>query len=146
MSAEATLSQIETTIGWYSSISRDFRDGDALLSAARKLSCLLFDFAVEVGAMYKWRNQAEFQRKAEFSRVFRELIAADPRPSVAAAEKEADGLVSTLRSDEQQADGEYHAARMLLDTARAVHDQMRQQISALKSEKRMEMTGQGSQQ
>lgn len=142
---QSTLEQIEKTVTWYAGISRDFNDLDMLLSAARKLSCLVFEFAGEVAAMYKERNRTEFQRKAEFARIYRELISVDPRPSVASAEKEADGLCSSLRDAEQQADAEYNAGRLWLDSARAVHDQMRQHISNLKSEKRAEQTGQGSQ-
>lgn len=146
MSAQlSTLEQIGKTVQWYAGISRDFNDLDMLLSAARKLSALVFDFAGDVGMLYKERNRTEFQRKAEFGRIYRELMAADPRPSVAAAEKEADALCASLRDAEQQADSEHYAAKLWLDTARAVHDQMRQHISNLKSEKRAEQTGQGSQ-
>ena len=145
MSDQTTLSRIENAVAWYANLPKDFADVDTLLQAARKLSARIFEFAGEVGALYKARNRTEFQRKAEFSRIFRELMAADPKPSVAAAEKEADGLVATLRDDEQQADAEYHAAKLLLDTARAVHDQMRQHISHIKHEMRAEMTGQGAQ-
>ena len=140
----STLEQIEKTVQWYAGISRDFNDLDMLLSAARKLSCLVFDFAGDVGMLYKERTRTEFQRKAEFGRIYRELMAADPRPSVASAEKEADALCASLRDAEQQADSEHYAAKLWLDTARAVDDQMRQHISNLKSEKRAEQTGQGS--
>lgn len=140
-----TILAIEKVIRWYSDLSRDYNDLDTLLSAARKLSTLLFEFAGEVGGMYKQRNRTEFQRKAEFARIYRELMAGDPRPSVSAAEKEADGLVSTLRNEEQQADAEYQAARLYLEAAKAVHEQMRQHISNLKSEKALEGRGQGSQ-
>lgn len=142
---QSTIEQIEKTVTWYAGISRDFADLDLLLSAARKLSCLVFDFAGEVGMLYKERNRTEFQRKAEFGRIYRELMGAESKPSVSAAEKEADGLCASLRDLEQQADAEHYAAKMLLDTSRAVHDQMRQHISNLKSEKRAEQTGQGSQ-
>lgn len=43
---------------WYAGISRDFNDLDMLLSAARKLSALVFDFAGDVG-MLKERNRTE---------------------------------------------------------------------------------------
>lgn len=145
MSEQTTLSRIENAVEWYAKLPRDFADVPMLLTAARTLAAWIFEFAGEVGALYKARNRTEFQRKAEFSRIFRELMGADPKPSVAAAEKEADGLVATLRDEEQQADAEYQAAKLLLDTARAVHDQMRQHISHIKHEMRAEMTGQGAQ-
>lgn len=135
MSEQTPLQTIESVVAWYAKRPRDFADLDALLYAAKTLSAALFDFASEVGGLYKQRNRTEFQRKAEFGRIYRELMAADQRPSVSAAEKEAESLVSTLRDEEQQADAEYMAAKMLLETAKGVHDQMRQQIGLLRSEK-----------
>lgn len=129
------LQTIERVVAWYAKQPRDYQNIDRLQYSAKTLSCALFDFASEVGGLYKQRNRTEFQRKAEFGRIYRELMAAEQRPSVSAAEKEAESLVSTLRDEEQQADAEYMAAKMLLETAKGVHDQMRQQIGLLRSEK-----------
>lgn len=134
-SEKTTLETIESVVSWYAGRPRDFADIDRLLYAAKTLATALFTFSGEVGALYKQKNRTEFQRKAGFLAAYRELMAAEPRPSVAAAEKEAETAVLDLRSEEQQADAEYTAAKMLLETARSVLDQMRQQISSLKTER-----------
>lgn len=111
-SEKTTLETIESVVSWYAGRPRDFADIDRLLYAAKTLATALFTFSGEVGALYKQKNRTEFQRKAGFLAAYRELMAAEPRPSVAAAEKEAETAVLDLRSEEQQADAEYTAAKM----------------------------------
>ncbi len=129
------LQTIERVVAWYAKQPRDYQNIDRLQYAAKTLSCALFDFASEVGGLYKQRNRTEFQRKAEFGRIYREPTAAEQRPSVFVAETEDKRPVFPPPDEEQQADAEYMAAKMLLETAKGVHDQMRQQIGLLRSEK-----------
>lgn len=140
------VERIGKAVSWYQSLPAGYDNLETLLDAARRFACAVFDFSEEVGALYKQRNRTEHNRKSAFVMEFRALMSSDPKPSAAAAEKEADALCLSLRGEEQQADAEYRAAMLILESAKAVHDQMRQHISNLKQEKRAEFTGQGAQQ
>lgn len=143
MNDKPTSELITDAVQWYGSIGRDFSDVDLLLRNQREFARRLYLFALEVGALYKNRNRTEFQRKAAFARLRKEKIV--PLGSVAKAESEALVEVEDLLDIEQQADSEYMAAKLLLDHARDVLQSMVQHISSLKTEKRAEMFGTGSQ-
>lgn len=138
-----TLPQIEKVIAWYKSVKSDFNDVDALLRTQRHLAGLLWDFAGEIGGLYKQKNRCEFQRKAEFERERQAAMKAGD--TAAKAEIEARVKVEPLIESELSADAEYRAAWILYEAAQGVLSAMVQHISHLKAEKRAEAAGQGSQ-
>lgn len=140
---KSTAEQIADVTNWYRSLKTDFADVDLLLRTQREFAARLFDFAGEVGSLYKQKNRTEFQRKAAFARERQNRIAT--AGSVAKAESEALVEVETLLCNEQQADSEYRAAYLLLEHGRDVLQSMTQHLSYLKQEKRSETYGQGSQ-
>lgn len=140
---KSTSELISDAVHWYRTLKTDFNDVDLLLRTQREFAARLYDFAGEVGALYKQRNRTEFQRKAAFARERQSRIAG--AGSVAKAESEALVEVEALLNDEQQADSEYRAAYLLLEHGRDVLSSMVQHLSHLKQEKRAETYGQGSQ-
>ena len=137
------LEEIERAVTWYKSVKSDFSDVDTLLRTQRHLAGLLWDFAGELGMLYKQKNRCEFQRKAAFERA--RLEAMSGGSSAAKAEVEARAKIETEISDELTADAEYRAAWLLHDAAQGIMSAMMQHISHLKAEKRAEFAGQGSQ-
>lgn len=143
MTDKPTSELITDAVAWYRSLKTDFADVDLLLRTQREFAARLYDFAGEVGSLYKQRNRTEFQRKAAFNRERQQRIGT--AGSVAKAESEALVEIETLLDAEQQADSEYRAAYLLLEHGRDVLSSMVQHLSHLKQEKRAEMHGQGSQ-
>lgn len=138
------IEQIQKIVSWYSRQSRDFNDVPVLMNARAKLSTLLAEMAGQVVALYAQKNGAEFQRKAAHAEALRREMSVE-KTSAAAAKIVADSDVRTELEREYEADSEYQRARLLYDAYRNVCDVMSQHISNLKSEKRNEFTGQGSQ-
>lgn len=143
MTDKPTPELITDAVAWYRSLKTDFADVDLLLRTQREFAARLYDFAGEVGNLYKQRNRTEFQRKAAFARERQARI--KEAGSVAKAESEALVEVEPLLNIEQEADAEYKAAYLLLEHGRDVLSSMVQHLSHLKQEKRAEMQGQGSQ-
>lgn len=140
---KSTAELITDAVGWYRTLRTDFNDVDLLLRTQREFAARLFDFAGEVGQLYKQKNRTEFQRKAAFAR--ERQVRINPNTSVAKAESEALVEVESLLDTEQQSDAEYKAAYLLLEHGRDVLSSMVQHLSHLKQEKRAETYGQGSQ-
>ncbi len=138
-----TLAEIEKAVTWYKSVKSEFNDVDTLLRTQRHLAGLLWDFAGEIGGLYKQKNRCEFQRKAEFERERQTAI--KKGETAAKAEIEARVAVEALTENELNADAEYRAAWILYEAAQGVLSAMVQHISHLKQEKRAEAAGQGSQ-
>lgn len=138
-----TLEKIALIVGKYQAIPADFKDISRLTTWSQKLACCLFDYAGEVGDLYKAAKGAEYARKAAFEKKRLELIEAGK--SAAAAEAEAKAGTTGDLFNETCADADYRAAFMQYSAARDVLEAMRQHIASLKQEHRLEMTGQGSQ-
>ena len=140
---KTTLENIEGAVSWYGEVKSDFSDIDTLMRVQRALATWLFEYAGEVGMLYKGRNRSEFQRKAAFARARQEGIAKGE--NVSKAEAAAAVAIEELMKAESEADAEFKAAALLLEHGRDVLGAMVQHISHLKSEKRMEANGTGSQ-
>jgi enoyl-CoA hydratase/carnithine racemase len=136
---KTTIEQIEEIVIFYNGITKDFQDIERLQSGVRKLATLLFIFAGELGLLYKERNGTEFSRRAGMERKKGELMRAGT--SATAADAAAKEFVIDLLEKEQQADAHYQQARLLYDAAGNVLEAMRQHISNLKQEKRLEIQG-----
>lgn len=116
---------------------------EALMLHQRAFSTLLFQFAIEVGELYRRKGETEFQRKAAFNRARREYIKTGD--SAARAESFAAVDIEALLEAEQRADADYKAAYLLLEHGRDVLQTITQHISHLKAEKRADTFGQGGQ-
>ena len=136
---KTTIEQIAEIVTFYNGITKDFQDIERLQSGVRKLATLLFMFAGELGLLYKERNSTEFSRRAATERKKGELMREGT--SATAAGAMAAEFVIDLLEKEQQADAHYQQAKLLYDAAGNVLEAMRQHISNLKQEKRLEMQG-----
>lgn len=141
--AQTPLDSIAAATEWYMSTGKSFNDIDGLMEASKRYSIHIFNYASEVGNLYKAKNLSEWKRKANYAVKKQELVLGGS--PVSRAESEADESVKDLRYEEQMADGDYVAGRLQLEAAKDVLDRMNQHISHLKQEKRMEMSNQGSQ-
>ena len=140
---ETLPDHITDCIREYYKFPNDTTDVDTLINLRKKLAGLKFGLSVSVGVLYKQKNSAEYSRKAEFYRIRQRLISEGA--SAAKAESEAQAEILELMDLEQQADAEYRAAYLILESAGGVLDTMNQHIANLRSEKRVETFGQGSQ-
>lgn len=138
-----TLEKIAKVVNRYHSLPDDYRDVEALTKGLRLLACCLFDYAGEVGDLYKEAKGSEYARRSAYERERLRLIGEGK--SAAAAEIEAKAAIETVLFQEVAADADYRAAQMQLSAARDVLEAMRQHIASLKLEQRLEMQGQGSQ-
>lgn len=136
------VNKIAQIIEWYAGLPRDFHDVTALMYARSRLSCHLAEMAAQVAKLHTQKNGAEFQRKADHSRILRSEMSVE-KTSAAAAKIIADNETTEQMRREFEADSEYQAARVLYDAWRNVCDVMSQHISNLKSEKNAELRGQG---
>lgn len=134
-----TPEKLKWIVDKYGGIPADFRDLDALTTWQRKLACVLFEYSTEVGDLHKSAKGAEYMRKSAYEKKRLELIAAGK--SAAAADAEAKASIDTLAFTEVVSDADYRAAMLQLQAARDVLEAMRQHISSLKEERRIEMAG-----
>lgn len=141
-----TLERIQSAVQWYATIDRDYSDLTTLMEARRRLACHLFAFALEVGELNREKNRKEHLRKSKYARIVSEQLEKSEGKNVAAAQQFADFSTSFERGEESAAEAEYFAARLIHDAGNNVLDTMNQHISNLKQERRLEYTGQGSQQ
>lgn len=139
------IEQIQKTVEWYASISRDFRDVPKLMSARRLLVTLLAEMAVQLAILYEQRNGAEFRRKNAHAEILRREMSVE-KTSAAAAKIIADTEIKEVQEIEYDADSEYQKAKILYDAWKNVCDVMMQHISMLKSEKVEDFRGTGPQQ
>lgn len=139
------IERIEKAVKWYDGLSRDFADVDRLLIASNRFSCAIFEFSREVGDLYQEKLATEYRRKSAYVRIRSEEIAKMEKPILSAADAAAELQIVEERKEEQLADAMFYRAKLLMDSARDVLDRMNQHISNLKQEKRLEMSGQGSQ-
>ena len=136
---KTTIQQIEAIIHWYYKLGTDFKDVDRLTNVVRRLPTLLFFFAGELGEAYRDKNATEYNRKSAFSKKEMELIKSGT--SGVAAKSEATVFVDHLLNLEQTADALYKQTNLFYETANAVLEAMRQQVSTLKTEKSLEIKG-----
>ena len=141
-----TLERIQSAVSWYATIDRDYGDIVTLMEARRRLACHLFNFAMEVGELNREKNRKEHNRKSKYARLVSEALTKSAGKNVAAAKESADFLTSFERGEETAAEAEYYAARLIHDAGNNVLDTLNQHISNLKQERRLEYSGQGSQQ
>jgi hypothetical protein len=144
MSAHATPGEtIATIIGWYQRRPQDYNDVDALIYSRKQLSCACFALAAEVGMLGTEKNRMDHMRRSGFATIRHERLQAGDSDTKAQAY--AESQIIELRANEQAADAQFHAARLIYDSTMAVLDTMNQHIAHLRNEKRLETTGQGSQ-
>ena len=144
----STLERIQAAVIWYSTIDRDFNDIEKLMEARRRLACHLFAFAMEVGELNREKSRKEPLRKSKYARTVSEMLekSEGKTVSVTAAKEHADFKTMFERGEETASEAEYYAARVVYEAANNVLDTLSQHISNLKSERRLEYSGQGSQQ
>lgn len=136
---KTTIEQIEEIVIFYNGITKDFQEIERLQSGVRKLATLLFMFAGELGLLYKEKNDTDFSKQAAIERKKGELIRGGM--SATAATAAAKEFAIDLLGKELQADAHYKQANLLYDAAGNVLEAMRQHISNLKQEKRLEIQG-----
>lgn len=141
----STLDKISMIVERYQKVPADFRDIETLTTWNRKLACCLFDYAGEVGDLYKSGKGAEYERRTLHERERLRLMSEGKSAAAADGEAKAGVQYAAALLAEFAADGDYKAAQMQLSAARDVLEAMRQHIASLKMEQRLEMTGQGSQ-
>jgi len=135
-----TLEKIAMIVQRYQAIPADCRDIEKVTTWQRKLACALFDYAGEVGSLYKASNGAEYARKSAFEKERLRLIGEGK--SAAAAGNEAQATIDSLIFDEVCADADYRAAQMQYQAATDVLRSMIQFVASMKEERRIEMQGQ----
>lgn len=118
-----TAEKIQAVVRTYAAVPPDFRDIDRLTSWNRKLACVLFEYAREVGGLYEISKGSEYARKAAFERERLRLIGEGK--SAAASEIEARNAVESLAFSETEADVQYRAALLQYHAARDVMEAMR---------------------
>ena len=143
---KAPLERIEAAVTWYNALKPDYNDVDTLILASNRFACAIFEFSREVGELYTEKNGAEFRRKSAFTVSRAMHLKTQEKTSYSAADSAAEVDVIEQRKEEQLADSQYMSARLMLESAKDVLDRMNQYISYLKQEKRLETSGQGSQQ
>ena len=134
-----TDEKIDDIVQFYAGIEKDFRDIDRLTTGVRRLACLLFDYATQIGELYATAKGSEYARKAAFERERLRLL--DEGKSAAAAEIGARSAVESLVFSETETDVAYRSAQLRYNAARDVLESMRQHLATLKGEKRLEMAG-----
>lgn len=125
-------------------------DLERLLNGAKSLATEIFFFADEVGQYHEDKTGSEYRRKSAFAKKKAELVEQREKLGEKAVanliENEATVAIDDFLKGEAMAESGYQRAKMLLDTARDVLQQMQQHISYFKTEKTLEMSGKGSQQ
>jgi hypothetical protein len=143
MSDKSTAERIADGVQAFKGMKPDPANLDKLLWYQTTFAPLLFEFSVEVGGLYRQKNEAELQRRNAYNKArWGYMVEGN---SAAKAEARASVDIETLLNNEQQADAEYKQAILLLDHARDVLQAIVQVISHLKAEKRAETYGGGSQ-
>lgn len=148
----AQIEGIQQAIAIYADKSAKHWPLEKIVSARRHLACLLFAFANEVGDAKRELNESEYLRKSEYAKIKRRIlesqVAEKAKQNISAADAaaESDDEYLKLRKAELDSDAIYEGLRILLKAAQDVLSAMQQQISSLKVEKSLEMSGQGSQQ
>jgi len=140
------IERICAAVSWYATIDRDYADITTLMEARRRLACHIFAFAMEVGELNREKSRKEHLRKSKYARTVSEQLEKTEGKNVAAAKEHADFKTMFERGEETASEAEYYAARVVYEAANNVLDTLAQHISNLKSERRLEYTGQGSQQ
>jgi hypothetical protein len=140
------LEKICAAVSWYATIDRDYADIVKLMEARRRLACHIFAFAMEVGELNREKSRKEHLRKSKYARTVSEQLEKSEGKNVAAAKEHADFKTQFERGEETASESEYYAARVVYEAANNVLDCLNQHISNLKQERRLEYTGQGSQQ
>lgn len=141
---KSTAERIADGVAHFKGMKPDPANLDKLLWYQTTFAPLLFEFSIEVGNLYRQKNETEFQRRNAYNKAKWGYIG--DGDSAAKAEARASVEIETLLNNEQMADAEYKQAILLLDHARDVLQAIVQVISHLKAEKRAETYGQGSQQ
>jgi len=144
------LDKIMELIDWYrKERAWSHNDIELLLNCARRLATEIFFFADEVGQFHEDKTGSEYRRKSAFAKKKAELTAdCEKRGEKVVAnmiDNDTEVFVDDLKKQEAMAESGYQRAKMLLDTARDVLQQMQQHISYFKTEKSLEMSGKGSQ-
>ena len=141
----SNLERIHAAVTWYATINKGFDDIETLMEARRRLSCHLFAFALEVGGLNREKNRTEHLRRSRYARTVAEMLEQSGGKNVAAAKEAADYKTSQERGEEGMAEAEYYAAKLIHEAGKDVLDTLNQHISNLKQERRLEISGQGSQ-
>ena len=140
------IERICAAVSWYATIDRDYADITTLMEARRRLACHIFAFAMEVGELNREKSRKEHLRKSKYARTVSEQLEKTEGKNVAAAKEHADFKTMFERGEETASEAEYYAARVVYEAANNVLDCLNQHISNIKAERRLEYTGQGSQQ
>ena len=143
MSDKSTAERIADGVQAFKGMKPDPANLEKLLWYQTTFAPLLFEFSVEVGQLYRQKNETEFQRRAAYNRAKWGYIGEGD--SAAKAEARASVDIETLLNNEQMADAEYKQSILLLDHARDVLQAIVQVISHKKAKKRAETYGGGSQ-
>lgn len=140
-----THEKIARLINWYYSLPSDYQDVVMLINARRRLSAYLFFFAEQVGQLGKEKARSEWERKSTFARRKQEILDTMSKPVSSLAESKAESELTDLRRAESLAEGDFHASRMIYESAGNVLDAMSQHIAHLRRELELETKGMGSQ-
>jgi len=116
---------------------------EGLIEMRIKLSTLVFYVAGVEADAYEDFVTAEYNRKSKFIESKEYYVKSGE--SVAKAETLAEAAIIAERKAETQADAIHKRLQLIRLAAKEVLDCLNQHISNIKSEKRLEMTGQGSQ-
>ncbi len=135
--------EIRSIIQEYYKAPKNGCDVDTLMNMRRRLACLKYGLAAEVGGLYDEKNGAEYRRKAAFAQKRAEAISEGD--TAAKAEAKAQEATTEQLKDDLSADAAYKAGNLILEAVKDVLDAMAQHIANLRQEKREEMAGQGSQ-
>lgn len=130
-------SEIEKIVDWYRTIPKDFRDLETMTAAHRKMACLLFDYAGELGRKYEQAKAAEAALKIAYLKERTRLMTEENMSGVA-ADVRAKAATANELFGETAADVEYRTAQIQYQAAQDVLRVLGQHIATLKDERRLE--------
>jgi len=134
------LACVDEVATWYNNLTEiEFEDPaflDKLIAKSDELAYYIFRFSADVGEYYRQKNATELSRKNAYNKGMykaRTQIGEGSKFIVSAAEVEVQTEISDYLKAESEADAEYRAAWLLLDSAKNIQDRMSQRISNLKA-------------
>ena len=123
---------IEKVVSWYSGLGPDFKDGQMLTAAKRKLCGLSFRFSTLVGdALENYNNSYSFRKKHLAEKKLEYVESGD---TIGKAEMKAELLNYKFRVDEGSNEALYRKVKLQFDICRDTISSMQQDLSILRKE------------
>jgi len=140
----ATLDKLNAITSKYKSLKKDFGDIETLIYMRKQLACYLFDLAIIVGEAFEIFKEYEYNRKHTYETKRFELRR-NQKATVTDSEIQAAAEAAPMRRNENDAEAIYKRLFLVHSAGNEVSHALNQHIANLRSEKSLEMKGQGTQ-